>query len=277
MTTQIEINRDVIEGNDILLSPIDFFNAKITDTKKQAVQRFFYCTAIFNMDLETIVSTFQPLVVKMIAGREICPTTGTVHFQCFFQFKKKYRPTELVKFAKAKWIACDGGEAANVKYCSKDGDVYKYGFPKPIKLIENLYPWEKDIETLFFTEPDERKVYWFWEKTGGIGKSTFVKYMVVKHGCLFCDGGKKSDLVNLVFNNNMDDCKCVIWDIPRAAKGNISYSTLECIKNGMICNTKYETGVKVFNSPHIFVFANFPPDKPEELSADRWVITELVR
>jgi hypothetical protein len=45
----------------------------------------------------------------------------------------------------------------------------------------------------------------------------------------------------------------------------------------MICNTKYETGVKVFNSPHIFVFANFPPDKPDELSNDRWIIKELLK
>ena len=43
----------------------------------------------------------------------------------------------------------------------------------------------------------------------------------------------------------------------------------------MICNTKYETGVKIFNSPHIICFANFPPDNLEQLSADRWIITNL--
>ena len=39
----------------------------------------------------------------------------------------------------------------------------------------------------------------------------------------------------------------------------------------MICNTKYETGMKLFNSPHLIVFSNFYPDT-DKLSADRWKI-----
>jgi hypothetical protein len=54
----------------------------------------------------------------------------------------------------------------------------------------------------------------------------------------------------------------------------VSYSSIECIKNGMITNTKYETGFKVFNPPHVVVFSNFPPDE-EKLSADRWNIKEI--
>jgi hypothetical protein len=151
------------------------------------------------------------------------------------------------------------------------------GFPKPIKIIENLYRWQMDIESIYDNEPDDRSVYWFWEAEGNIGKSAFIKYMIVKHKVLFCSGGKHNDIMNLVFNQDMNETKCVIFDIPRSHKGGISYASLESIKNGMICNTKYETGVKVFNSPHIFVFANFPPDKPDELSNDRWIIKELLK
>ena len=106
-------------------------------------------------------------------------------------------------------------------------------------------------------------------------KLVFVLFMNVKHKVLFCCGGKYSDIMNLVFNQDMNECSCVIFDIPRANKGHISYSALESIKNGMVCNTKYETGVKVFNSPHVIVFANFPPDDESMLSDDRWLITEL--
>jgi hypothetical protein len=81
--------------------------------------------------------------------------------------------------------------------------------------------------------------------------------------------------MNLVFNQDMDTCNVVFFDIPRNHGGKISYSSLESIKNGMVCNTKYETGVKVFNSPHIFCFANFPPDDESCLSQDRWKITQL--
>lgn len=81
--------------------------------------------------------------------------------------------------------------------------------------------------------------------------------------------------MNLIFNADMDKCNCIMFDIPRANRGSISYASLESIKNGLICNTKYETGSKVFNPPHIIIFANFPPDKADKLSKDRWKITNL--
>ena len=96
--------------------------------------------------------------------------------------------------------------------------------------------------------------------------------MVVKHKVLFCNGGKYTDIMNLVFNQDMDNTNAVFFDIPRSHKGSISYASLESIKNGMVCNTKYETGTKIFNSPHLFIFANFPPEKMEDLSEDRWII-----
>nr|WAE42365.1 MAG: replication associated protein [Cressdnaviricota sp.] len=204
---------------------------------------------------------------------------GTPHLQGVVMFDKEIRSTVWDSKSLGHYEKLKGSFEDCVKYCSKvetrTGRNWSKGLPKPIKIIETLYDWQKDIEQLFLSEPDDRKIYWFWEEHGNIGKSAFVKYMVVKHKCLFCDGGKKADLINLVFNNDMDECKCVIWDLPRSTKGSISYSTLESIKNGMVCNTKYETGVKFFNSPHIFVFANYPPEKPEELSGDRWEIKKL--
>jgi len=32
--------------------------------------------------------------------------------------------------------------------------------------------------------------------------------------------------------------------------------------------------MKVFNSPHVIIFSNFPPNK-SRASADRWVVTEI--
>ena len=43
----------------------------------------------------------------------------------------------------------------------------------------------------------------------------------------------------------------------------------------LVTNTKYETGCKVFNPPNIVVFANSFPEHPENLSQDRWKITNL--
>lgn len=202
---------------------------------------------------------------------------GTPHLQGYLSLKIKKRITGITKldgFKRASLRAVRN-EDALIDYIKKDGDCWLFGFPKPIKIIEELYGWQKEILEIYNTEPDDRKVYWFWEDNGNIGKTAFIKYMVVKHQVLFCSGGKYSDIMNLVFNQDMDNCKAVMFNLPRASKGCISYSSLESIKDGMVCNTKYETGVKVFNSPHLFIFANFPPEDEEKLSSDRWIIKEL--
>lgn len=229
-----------------------------------------------NEEYRQICSTVPTICKKWIIGKEI-GEEGTPHLQIYISLKKKMRIKQLhsIKgFERASMRKCRN-ENALIEYCQKDGDFVSGGFPKPIKIISNLYDWQKKIENIYLTEPNDRTIYWFWENKGNIGKSAFVKYMVVKHKALFCDGGKKADLINLVFNADMDECRCIIWDLPRSTKGNISYSTLESVKNGMVCNTKYETGVKCFNSPHIFVFANYPPDDESQLSKDRWIIEEL--
>ncbi len=66
----------------------------------------------------------------------------------------------------------------------------------------------------------------------------------------------------------------MVIDIPRANEGNVSYQAIEDLKNGALFSTKYESGMCVFNSPHVVVFANMAPDL-NKLSADRWNIIHL--
>ena len=219
---------------------------------------------------------------------------GTPHLQIWAKFKKAVRPTAAAGNKRIYWEK----QKAKVDimaygYCWKgnfekawtkepaldfDGNYHNCPVEKgavKIKIIENLYSWQSKIEKLCLQEPDDRTVRWYWEDEGNIGKTQFIKYMVVKHKALFCTGGKYTDIMNLVFNQDMDNCRIVLFDIPRCNSGCVSYSSLESIKNGMVCNTKYETGVKLFNTVHVIVMANFPPDDEEKLSRDRWKIEEL--
>jgi len=213
---------------------------------------------------------------KGLFGFEI-GDSGTKHLQGYISLTKKQRITGLAKepgFARASFRAVRN-EQALIEYCKKEGNFWTHGFPKEIRIIQNLYPWQKDAEALLTaSSTDDRSVYWWHDETGNIGKSAFAKYMVVKHRALYCSSGKYADLINLVFNSNMDECECVIFDIPRNQGNNVSYSAIESIKNGLICNTKYETGTKVFNSPKIMVFSNMAPDM-KSLSDDRWKIRSL--
>lgn len=261
-------SRQAREGNTEPLSP----------AKKQQTRKTFYAFTLPNYDKDNLEEAFRHslhgITNKYLYGYEICPTTKTPHLQGFFALKKAARITELKKLivGNPHLEPCYAAEINNINYCSKDGNVVSYGFPKPINIITDLRPWQLQIESWLLQEPDPRKLYWIYETEGNVGKSVFTKYLVVKHKALFCDGGKKSDIINLVFNNDMDACNIIVWDIPRCNLGNVSYSAIESIKNGLVCNTKYETGTKVFNPPHVIVFANSEPSILENLSMDRWQI-----
>lgn len=250
---------------------------------KQSNQYLYWSFTYNNYgeNYDEFVENLKFLAIKGVVSKEVCPTTNTPHLQGFFGLKKKRRLSELKEYfgPKIHFEPTRSNEQNNLKYCSKDKKFVKWGFPDDpppqIRVLEALRPWQEEIQEIYRSEPDDRTIYWFWEGTGNIGKSAFIKYMVVTEKVLFCSGGKHSDIINLVFNQDMNRCKAVFFNIPRAHKGKISYASLESIKDGMICNTKYETGVKVFNSPHIFILANFPPEKPENLSKDRWHIKEL--
>lgn len=249
-----------------------------TEPLTQSTRKTFYCFTLFNYNDDikvTLNRQLESICKKFLYGEEVCPSTGKQHLQGFCHLKKAMRITEIKLINNPHLEACKGSEEQNEIYCSKDKKITKFGYPKEIKVIETLRPFQAEIETLCLQEPDDRKIFWFWESNGNIGKSAFIKYMIVKHKALLCQGGKHSDIINLVFNTDMDTCNTLFFDIPRAHKGHISYSAIECIKNGMVCNTKYETGVKVFNPPHIIVFANFPPENPDSISIDRWEIREL--
>lgn len=68
--------------------------------------------------------------------------------------------------------------------------------------------------------------------------------------------------------------KVCVFHYTRAVENYVSYEALEAIKDGIFFSTKYESGMVVFDSPHVVVFANFPPDRTQ-LSADRWRITNI--
>jgi hypothetical protein len=250
----------------------------IIPSNRQIAPCIRWCFTLNNYtkdEVSSILSIFKLKAKKWILGDETGDFNGVPHIQGYVEFKTKVRPKNIVPNNRLHWEKAKGTPLQNHEYCSKQKVLDSFGFPKPIKVIKNLYDWQHKIEDMFLLEPDDRKIYWFWESKGNIGKSQFIKYMIVKHGVLFCSGGKHSDIMNLVFNQDMDLCRGVFFDIPRCNRGAISYASLECVKNGMVCNTKYETGVKVFNSPHIFIFANFEPEEPEKLSDDRWCIIEL--
>lgn len=137
--------------------------------------------------------------------------------------------------------------------------------------------WQIKIDDILSSPPDDRKVYWFVDKEGGQGKTTYSKHLALKYSPNFIYlSGKAADIKcgiaeMVAKGNNPDVC---VFDYTRAQESFISYEAIEAVKNGIFYSGKYESGMVLFNIPHIIVFSNFSPDL-YKLSKDRWVVENL--
>lgn len=267
-----------IETKEICEKNSNIGSSRKSKQENQSIWWFMTLNNYTNIELENLETFFTNNCEKVIAGFEVGSKCNTPHIQGYFQLKKKMRKSELIKIEgfKRAWLEAGRNKEALIKYCQKEGkDFFRKNIPKPLKIISELRDWQKNLYEKLKQEPDDRKIIWICDEKGGCGKSQFVKYMVSKHNAIFCNGGKCKDIINLCYNADFDKTNIVFWDLPRNNKGKVSYDAIECIKNGMICNTKYETGIKLFNSPHIVIFSNYMPEDLDNLSADRWDITRI--
>lgn len=132
--------------------------------------------------------------------------------------------------------------------------------------VIELRPWQKNVVTMCEREPDDRKVYWFYDEKGGAGKSILGKYLRRNHGAFYWQNSKTAD-----FAYAYEGQRIVVFDFTRTLEEHVNYGLLESVKNGMIVSTKYESTLKDFKSPWLLVMANFQPNV-HKLSEDRWVI-----
>jgi hypothetical protein len=273
-------NLEILETSE--LSNIIDINSEVKKQSTQLMNWFFTFNNYTLADIEILETFFKQLCFKYCFQQEIAPSTGTPHLQGIISLKKRARWSEFGLPKKISWF-----KPRNVTHCylycsdirkrDPEGKVFYMNFtPKTgnLKLINPTKWWQIEILNIITEEPDERKVYWYWSNKGGIGKSQFCKYLLVKNDCVFIDEGKKADIMHCVMSHNMDLKNIVIFDVPRDNGNKVSYKSIESIKNGMIFSSKYESGYKIFNSPHLFVFANVEPDY-SCLSDDRWVVKNI--
>lgn len=204
--------------------------------------------------------------------------SGTPHLQGYVEFIKKCRPSSLFDH-EIWWSKSRGSRQENFDYCTgSDELVYCKGMPKPIKVIDPNYPWEKDILDIIKEEPDDRSIHWYWDDIGGAGKTSFCKYLVVKHKAIIL-GGKSADMRNAIVEykkENGETPSLIIINIPRSFNSDyLSYEGIENIKDMVFYSGKYEGGMICGNCPHVIVFSNEPPQK-DKMSMDRWHITRIV-
>jgi len=142
--------------------------------------------------------------------------------------------------------------------------------PRPSDKDFEPRPWQSDIIGRLEGTPDDRKIFWIWDSVGNMGKSRLARYLVAEKSAIVLSG-KIADMAYAYY-----DQPIVIFDISRtqAETADHLYSFAESLKNGIIFSSKYESGQKVFPTPHVLFFSNM--EWPEgKFSEDRKLVINL--
>lgn len=258
-------------------------------TEKRVVPGKYWCFTWNNWkpeNLEELETKFKSLNAKWIIGEEVGTTCGTPHLQGYVEFSNNVRPTETFNFTTCiHWTkrAPKATSMNNIKYCSKEGRTHCGGGFKPFRSLVDpmegltLRKWQLMALDIIATPclESDRRIHWFWEEEGNAGKSTFAKHLCMLGNTYYCYGKGADIKFALLKYMECNQCDLVIVDVPRSkSKEPFHYDAVEEIKNGIFFSGKFESGMTIYNKFHVFVFANFRPEK-EEMSGDRWRIYHL--
>lgn len=245
-----------------------------TPGSKQQLYLWLITLPAENIDAMELSQNLKNFCKKFVFQKEKGEETGYVHWQIYISLKQK-EVFNTVKnlFPSAAHIepVRDGWKAAN--YCKKSDTRIEGPYDETstfIKTITNLYDWQQHLLDMCLKEPDDRTIVWVWESQGNRGKTQFCKYLYIKHGATVLGNGAFKDIAQAIPANP----KIVVFNITRDLEERFNYSAVEAVKDGMIFSGKYESTMKVFNSPHVMIFANFQP-RLDAMSLDRWHIINL--
>ena len=139
---------------------------------------------------------------------------GTPHLQGYFVLLKKKRLTAVKALGaclnSCHLEVCKGSELENQMYiCKEDTSVdcviYQYGFVKKLsiikslKVISELRPFQQVVIDLI-EQKNDRTIHWVYDRAGGAGKTSLMKYIDYTKHAICCSSGKDSDIYNLFWN-----------------------------------------------------------------------------
>lgn len=282
------LDKQLKQGGGNIQTPPSVLNFCDVDTGFQCKSWFL---TYHIQDNEQIKQAFEniklgivPLCSKYVFGEEYGKSGDTPHIQgCFVCHKKEYA-NKLAKFFKngctlVRLINWDGASL----YCQKECQRILTNIePLYVKHLI-LYSWQEHINKIIESEINDRDIHWFYESIGGLGKTSYQKYVYTHYERVIILSGKGDDMKNGVVSYLKESKKLpriVLINIPRSKNNFISYSGIEEVKDMFFYSGKYEGGMICGPNPHVIVFSNYPPATDPEtgeylISKDRLLITKL--
>lgn len=144
-------------------------------------------------------------------------------------------------------------------------------------LVYPSFPWQQSIiKTIENVDSDDRSIIFIYDKEGGKGKSTLVKYLVATKLAVLLPWTGNTNQIN-EYVAKFPGKPAYILDLPRALDKSdkqmfTSISVVaEQIKNGCVVPSMYGgSDPVVFRPPWVFIFMNWPfPNVEKHFSADR--------
>nr|QKI28978.1 Rep [Forsythia suspensa CRESS virus]QKI28992.1 Rep [Trichosanthes kirilowii CRESS virus] len=270
---------------------LDLWPQPLDRPEKMSVRSRRWCFTWFPTEDEEVPPEFEETwMTYLITGRELCPTTGKVHWQGYLETGLKTTLTGI-KSKGGLWEYCHlekarGSSWDSQVYCTKDGDYYEWGTPMQqgkrtdlAKLVGALVEGETSLEEILLEEPQAYHQYgrtlervddvrllqstrgewappvvsWFWGDTGA-GKSRTAM--------------EQAKALNLpVYRHEWDDNGW--WDTYRGEKviifdefrGQVPFHTLLRWLDGYEFKVKRRGRMpQPFLGTHIFITSSKPPE-----------------
>ena len=118
-------------------------------------------------------------------------------------------------------------------------------------------------------DPDDRKIIWYCDATGGCGKTWLTRACFSKFESIRFENSKSCDIKH-AYNGQ----RIVFFDLTRSQQEHFNDEAMETIKNGIMFSPKYDSAMKIFDHPHVVIMANWMPDT-SKLSCDRWDVRQI--
>lgn len=274
----------VLDGTSTERSDAKIGNTIQSSRNKETVQyvHWFFTFNNYNEDsIKILEMRFRDLCKKYVFQEEK-GLEGTNHLQGSIHLKKRMRWTEFNLPKEIHWEKTNNVNRAD-DYCqkvnSRNGKIYKWGFPVDLKIIDNLRPWQESVKMSCLDSPDDRTINWVYDVNGCAGKTVFCKYMAATNDAIILTGGGVKDIACQIAllkkaGRDLNKLTTFIFNFGRSCE-NISYVSIEGVKDGLITSSKYESETLIFNCPHIWIFSNELPEF-DKLSKDRWKLFTIV-